>query len=164
MQTICNTSSNEDFDCTSPDSETVLILSKNTVSRRQDPIWIDKCASTLVSTTWINQLRLPWPVSWVSRSSSDYTAPGSNTTAFDLWTNQWYKTYVSNLRSSKDPHRINYQLANVKNTITLYACTSKNLRTYCFYFLSGLKMVPSETGNNAYGYAKFWRDKQRVLW
>ena len=33
---------------------------------------------------------------------------------------------------------------------------------YRFYFLLGLTMVPRETGNNAY--AKFWRDKQRVLW
>ena len=32
----------------------------------------------------------------------------------------------------------------------------------CLYFLLGLTMVPRETGNNAY--AKFWRDKQRVLW
>ena len=33
---------------------------------------------------------------------------------------------------------------------------------HCFHFLLGLTMVPRENKSNAY--AKFWRDKQRVLW
>ena len=53
-------------------------------------------------------------------------------------------------------------LANIKNTIILFACPPKILHKHCFYFLLGLTMIPRETGNNAY--AKFWVDKQRVLW
>ena len=34
--------------------------------------------------------------------------------------------------------------------------------TIVFKFLLGVKMAPRETENNAY--AKFWGDKQRVLW
>ena len=54
------------------------------------------------------------------------------------------------------------QLANIKNTIILFICPSKILHRHCFYFLLGLTMIPKETGNNAY--AKFWVEKQRVLW
>ena len=49
-----------------------------------------------------------------------------------------------------------------KYPIILFVCPSKSLYKHCFYFLLGLIMVPRETGSNAY--AKFWRDKQRVLW
>ena len=59
-------------------------------------------------------------------------------------------------------HNTLYQLANIKNTIILFVCPSKILHKHCFYFLLGLIMVPRQTGNNAY--AKFWREKQRVLW
>ena len=38
----------------------------------------------------------------------------------------------------------------------------KILHKHCLQFLLGVKMAPRETENNAY--AKFWGDKQRVLW
>ena len=44
-----------------------------------------------------------------------------------------------------------YLLANIKI-----------FHNHCFYFLLGLTMTQRETGNNAY--AKFWREKRRVLW
>ena len=51
----------------------------------------------------------------------------------------------------------------IKNTIILFICRPKIiLLKHCFYFLLDVKMIPRETGNN--GYAKFWVDKQRVLW
>ena len=52
-----------------------------------------------------------------------------------------------------------------RNTITYHntLCLSpQNLHKYCLQFLLGVKMSPRETENNAY--AKFWDDKQRVLW
>ena len=52
-------------------------------------------------------------------------------------------------------------LASIKNTIIFFACASKSLHKYCFYFHLGLTMVQRETGNNAY--AKFWRDKQKGI-
>ena len=63
----------------------------------------------------------------------------------------------------REHHMVNHiELADIKNTIILFVCPSKILHKHCFYFLLGLTTVPRETGNNAY--AKFWRDKQRVLW
>ena len=44
----------------------------------------------------------------------------------------------------------------------LFICHPKILHKHCFQFLLGVKMAPRETENNAY--AKFWGDKQRVLW
>ena len=44
----------------------------------------------------------------------------------------------------------------------LFVCHSKILHKHCLQFLLGVKMAPRETENNAY--AKFWGDKQRVLW
>ena len=38
----------------------------------------------------------------------------------------------------------------------------KNLHKHCLQFLLGVKMAPRETEDNAY--AKFWDDKQKVLW
>ena len=51
------------------------------------------------------------------------------------------------------------KLASIKSTVILFVCLCKILHKHCFCFLSG---VPRESGNNPY--AKFWRDKQRVLW
>ena len=45
---------------------------------------------------------------------------------------------------------------------TLFVCPSKILHKHCFQFLLGPLWVPRENLNNAY--AKFWRDKQRLLW
>ena len=53
-------------------------------------------------------------------------------------------------------------LANIKNTIILFVCPHKILHKHCLYFLLELTMILRETGKNAY--AKFWVDKQRVLW
>ena len=44
----------------------------------------------------------------------------------------------------------------------LFVCHPKILHKHCLQFLSGVKMAPRETENNAY--AKFWGDKQRALW
>ena len=44
----------------------------------------------------------------------------------------------------------------------LFVCHPKILLKHCLQFLSGVKMAPRETENNAY--AKFWGDKQRALW
>ena len=44
----------------------------------------------------------------------------------------------------------------------LFVCHPKVLHKHCLQFLSGVKMAPRETENNAY--AKFWGDKQRALW
>ena len=44
----------------------------------------------------------------------------------------------------------------------LFLCHHKILHKHCLKFLSGVKMAPRETENNAY--AKFWGDKQRALW
>ena len=44
----------------------------------------------------------------------------------------------------------------------LFVCHPKILHKHCLQFPLGVKMAPRETENNAY--AKFWRDKQRVLW
>ena len=53
-----------------------------------------------------------------------------------------------------------------RNTITYHnaLCLSpKILHKHCLQFLRlGVKMAPRENENNAY--AKFWGDKQRVLW
>ena len=43
-----------------------------------------------------------------------------------------------------------------------FVCPPKILHKQCLYFLLGLTMISKETGNNVY--AKFWMDKQRVLW
>ena len=44
----------------------------------------------------------------------------------------------------------------------LFVSHAKILHKHCLQFLSGVKMAPKETENNAY--AKFWGDKQRALW
>ena len=44
----------------------------------------------------------------------------------------------------------------------LFVCHPEILHKDCLQFLSGVKMAPRETENNAS--AKFWDDKQRVLW
>ena len=44
----------------------------------------------------------------------------------------------------------------------LFVSHPKILHKHCLQFLSGVKMAPKETENNAY--AKFWGDKQRALW
>ena len=44
----------------------------------------------------------------------------------------------------------------------LFVCHLEILHKDCLQFLSGVKMAPRETENNAS--AKFWDDKQRVLW
>ena len=44
----------------------------------------------------------------------------------------------------------------------LFVCHPEILHKHCLQFLSGVKMAPRETENNAS--AKFWDDKQRVLW
>ena len=44
----------------------------------------------------------------------------------------------------------------------LFVCHPKILHKHCLQFLSGVKVAQRETENNAY--AKFWDDKQRVLW
>ena len=44
----------------------------------------------------------------------------------------------------------------------LFVSHPKILHKHCLQFLSGVKMAPKETENNAY--AKFWGDKQRTLW
>ena len=57
------------------------------------------------------------------------------------------------------------QLATPENTITYHNAFFfhlKILHKHCLQFLLGVKMAPRETENNAY--AKFWGDKQRVLW
>ena len=58
--------------------------------------------------------------------------------------------------------KISLLLALFKNTIILFVCPSKILHKHCFQFLLGQLSVPRENKNNTY--AKFWRDKQRVLW
>ena len=45
---------------------------------------------------------------------------------------------------------------------TLFVCPSNILHKHCFQFLLGPLEVPRENLNSAY--AKFWRDKQRLLW
>ena len=54
------------------------------------------------------------------------------------------------------------KLASTKNTIKFFVWPPKILYKHCLYFLLGLTMIPKETGNNVF--AKFWMDKQRVLW
>jgi len=44
----------------------------------------------------------------------------------------------------------------------LFVSHPKILRKHCLQFFLGVKMAPRETENNAY--AKFWGDKQRLLW
>ena len=44
----------------------------------------------------------------------------------------------------------------------LFVCHPKILHKHGFQFLLGVKMAPRETENNAF--AKFWGDKQGVLW
>ena len=44
----------------------------------------------------------------------------------------------------------------------LFVSHPEILHKDCLQFLSGVKMAPRETENNAS--AKFWDDKQRVLW
>ena len=44
----------------------------------------------------------------------------------------------------------------------VFVCHPKILHKHCLQFLLGVKMAPRETANNAY--AKFWDDKQKVLW
>ena len=44
----------------------------------------------------------------------------------------------------------------------LFVCHLKILHKHCLQFLLGVKMVPRETENNAY--AKYWGDKERLLW
>ena len=44
----------------------------------------------------------------------------------------------------------------------LFVFHHKILHKHCLQFLLGVKMAPRENENNAY--AKFWGDKQRVLW
>ena len=48
------------------------------------------------------------------------------------------------------------------HTIILFVCHPKILHKHCLQFLLGVEKAPRETENNAY--AKFWDDKQRVLW
>ena len=48
------------------------------------------------------------------------------------------------------------------HTIMLFVCHPKILHKHRLQFLLGVKMARRETENNAY--AKFWDDKQRVLW
>ena len=43
-----------------------------------------------------------------------------------------------------------------------FVCHPKILHQHCLQFLSGVKMAPRETEDNAY--AKFWGHKQRTLW
>ena len=59
--------------------------------------------------------------------------------------------------NKKFTFRRTFELASIKNTITLSVCPSKILHKYCFYSLLGLTTVPRDTGNSAY--ANFWRDK-----
>ena len=61
--------------------------------------------------------------------------------------------------------RIVAQLTTPENTITYHntlRLSPKILHKHCLQFLLGVKKAPRETENNAY--AKFWGDKQRVLW
>ena len=44
----------------------------------------------------------------------------------------------------------------------LFVCHPKILHKHCVLFLLGVNMAPRGPENNAY--AKFWEDKQRVLW
>ena len=44
----------------------------------------------------------------------------------------------------------------------LFVCHPKIFHKQCLQFLLEVKMTPRETKNNVY--AKFWGDKQRVLW
>ena len=44
----------------------------------------------------------------------------------------------------------------------VFVCHPKILHKHCLQFLLGVKMAPRETEDNAY--AKFWDDKQKVLW
>ena len=44
----------------------------------------------------------------------------------------------------------------------LFVCHPKIWHKHGLQFLLGVQMAPRETENNAY--AKFWGDKQRVLW
>ena len=44
----------------------------------------------------------------------------------------------------------------------LFVFHHKILHKHFLQFVLGVKMAPRETENNAY--AKFWGDKQRVLW
>ena len=44
----------------------------------------------------------------------------------------------------------------------LVVCHPNILHKHCLHFLLGVTMAPRETENNAY--AKFWGDKQVVLW
>ena len=53
-------------------------------------------------------------------------------------------------------------LTTPENTITLFVCHLKILHKYCLQFLLGVEKSPRETENNAY--AKFWGNKQVVLW
>ena len=55
-------------------------------------------------------------------------------------------------------------LTTPENTITYHnaLCHPKILHWHCLQFLLGVNMAPRVTENNAY--AKFWGDKQRVLW
>ena len=56
-------------------------------------------------------------------------------------------------------------LTTPENTITYHntpCCRPKILQKHCFQFLLGVKEAPRETEINAY--AKFWGDKQGVLW
>ena len=61
--------------------------------------------------------------------------------------------------------RFTDHVSNIKighNTIILFVCPTKILHKHCCHFLLGFTMVPRENKCNTY--AKFWRDKQRVLW
>ena len=51
------------------------------------------------------------------------------------------------------------QYKKYHNTLCLF---TKILHKHCLYFLLRLTMIPKQTGNSIY--AKFWMNKQRVLW
>ena len=80
-----------------------------------------------------------------------------------------HASHVCRQHSSGLPLRMNgmhrTQLTTLENTIAYHntlCFRPKILHTHCLRFLLGVKMDPRETENNAY--AKFWDDKQRVLW
>ena len=58
--------------------------------------------------------------------------------------------------------RVFILLTTPENTITLFVCHLKILHKHCLQFLLGVEKSPRETENNAY--AKFWGNKQVVLW
>ena len=75
----------------------------------------------------------------------------------------YYRSKLSPQHSSKTwLHFGRTESATFENTIILFVSPSRILHKHCFHFLLGLTMLPIERKSNTY--AKFWRDKQRVLW